>query len=261
MRKLKKLISVVLMFAILISLFAVNAYGKTTKKVNLTISAAASLTDVMTEITKLYKKEKPNVSLTFNYGSSGALQQQIEQGSPVDVFLSAATKQMDALKSKKLLINSTVKTLLYNDIVLILPKNSKLSVKSFKDLSSKKVKTVALGEPTSVPAGQYAEQILSYYNILSSVKAKAVYAKDVREVLTWVESGNADVGVVYKTDALIIDKVKIAATAPASSHSPVVYPGAVIKASKNTTPAKEFLKFLTGSKAKTVFKKYGFKIK
>lgn len=259
MKNAKKMISAVLMIAILFSLLSMNAYASNKKKVNLTISAAASLTDVMAQITKLYKKADPNVTLTFNYGSSGALQQQIEQGSPVDVFLSAATKQMDTLKSENLLVNSTVKTILHNEIVLIVPKGSKLSIKSFKALSSSKVKTIALGEPTSVPAGQYAEQVLKYYKNLDSVKAKAVYAKDVREVLTWVEAGNADAGIVYRTDALISSKVKIVATAPAKTHTPVAYPGAVVKASKNRTAAKEFLKFLSGSKAKAVFKKYGFK--
>lgn len=259
MKNTKKLISTVLVIVMLFSLLSVSAYAKATKKVNLTISAAASLTDAMAQITKLYKKENPNVTLTFNYGSSGALQQQIEQGSPVDVFLSAATKQMDTLKAENLLVNSTIKTLLYNDVVLIVPKNSNISIKNFKNLSSSEVKKVALGEPTSVPAGQYAEQVLTYYHILDTVKAKAVYAKDVREVLTWVESGNAEAGIVYKTDALISNKVKIAATASINTHTPVSYPGAVIKSSKNGTAAKEFLKFLSGKKAKTVFEKYGFK--
>lgn len=258
MMKTKKMVSVLLVFVILISSVTLNAYAKTTKKVTLTISAAASLADAMTEISKLYQKAYPDVKLTFNYGSSGALQQQIEQGSPVDVFLSAATKQMDTLKTENLLVNSTIKTLLYNDVVLVVPKVSTLSVDSFKDLSGSNIKTIAIGEPTTVPAGKYTEEILTYYGILDAVKAKAVYAKDVTEVLTWVEGGNADAGVVYKTDALSSDKVKIITTAPAASHKAVEYPGAVIKSSKNTKAAKIFLKYLSGSKARAVFKKYGF---
>ena len=262
----KKLISVFMIsafmiFAIIFSLFSVDAFAKSSKKVTLTISTAASLTDAMTEISALYKKQYPNVTLIFNYGSSGTLQQQIEQGSPVDVFLSAATKQMDTLKADKLLINSTIKTLVSNRVVLIVQKDSKLSINNFGDLSDKSVKIIALGEPTTVPAGKYAQEVLTFYDNLEAVKAKAVYGKDVTEVLTWVEGGNADAGIVYKTDALNSDKVKIIATAPAASHTAVQYPGAVIKSSKNTEAATTFLNYLSGSKAKAIFKKYGFKTK
>jgi molybdate transport system substrate-binding protein len=261
MKNTKKLVSALMIFVILFSLFSVNAYAKTTKKVTLTVSAAASLADAMTDIAEAYKKEKPNITLEFNFGSSGALQKQIEQGAAVDVFLSAATKQMDALKSENLLIDSTIKTLLYNEIVLIVPRNTTSSLTGFRGLTRKGIKTVALGEPSSVPAGQYAEQVLTYYEILDAVKKKAVYAKDVTEVLTWVESGNADAGIVYKTDAIGSDKITIIATAPAKSHSTVEYPGAVIKDTKHSKEAKAFLTYLSGSKATSIFKKYGFIIK
>jgi molybdate transport system substrate-binding protein len=258
MKNTKKMISALLILVILFSLFSVNVYAKTTKKVTLTISVAASLTDAITEISEQYKKEKPYVTLEFNFGSSGALQKQIEQGASVDVFLSAATKQMDALKSESLLIDDTIKTLLYNELVLIVPKDSKSSITGFRSLSRKSVKTIALGEPTSVPAGQYAEQVLTYYGNLEAVQKKAVYGKDVTEVLTWVEGGNADAGIVYKTDALNSDKVTIISTAPDESHKTIEYPGAVIKDSKNSKEAKAFLTYLSGSKATMIFKKYGF---
>ncbi len=227
------------------------------KPVALTVAAAASLKDAMEEIKIAYAKEKSNVTLTYTFGSSGSLQQQIEQGAEVDVFLSAATKQMDALKDKDLIMEDTRKNFLENKIVLVVPKDSS-SVADFNDLATDKVKQIGLGEPKSVPVGQYAEQVLTKLNILDSIKKKVVYGKDVKEVLTWVETGNADAGIVYETDAKVSDKVKIVAKAPEGSTSPVYYPAAVIKASKNPEEAKAFVNYLYSSEAKPVFEKYGF---
>lgn len=229
------------------------------KNITLTVSAAASLKDAMDEIKTLYAQEKPGVTITYNYGASGSLQQQIEQGADVDVFLSAATKQMDALKAKGLILDETNKNFLGNSIVLVVPKAS-TTVADFKDLTSPNVKKLALGEPKSVPAGQYGEEALTKLNLLDTLKSKnvIVYGKDVKEVLTWVETGNADAGIVYATDAKTSDKVKVAATAAAGTYTPVVYPGAVLKASKNVDAAKDFINFLYSDKAKPVFEKYGF---
>ncbi len=227
--------------------------------ITLNISAAASLKDSMEEIKQLYTKDKSNVTLTYNFGSSGTLQQQIEQGADVDLFMSAAAKQMDDLQSKNLIDKDSRKDLLENNIVLVTPKDNPV-VKDFSDLTTDKVKKIALGEPKSVPAGQYAEEVFTKMSILDKVKGKAVYGNDVKAVLTWVESGNAEAGIVYETDAKISTKVQIAATAPADSHKAVVYPAAVVKSSKKADAAKEFLKFLSGDKAKKVFEKYGFKV-
>lgn len=223
----------------------------------LTISAAASLKDAMDEIKPLYSKEKPNINLTYNFGSSGALQQQIEQGAGVDVFISAATKQIDALAQKGLLVDGTRKDLLKNQIVLIAPQNSTV-VTDFKDLGSPSIKRIALGEPKSVPAGQYAQQVLTSLNLLDQVKGKTVYAKDVRQALNYVESGNADAGLVYFSDAKNTPKVKIVATASEKTHSPIVYPIAVLKSSKNIAAAQDFVQFLASNEAKSVFEKQGF---
>jgi molybdate transport system substrate-binding protein len=235
-----------------------TAKGKNTNTINLTVSAAASLKDSMDEIEKIYTKENPNVKITYDFGASGTLQQQIEQGAPVDVFISAATKQMNELKNKGLLVNNTDKNLLENSLVLIVPKDSS-TVKDFSDLATDKVKKVALGEPKTVPAGQYANEVLTYFKILDKVQPKTVLGNDVREVLTWVETGNADAGIVYATDAKISNKVKVVATASENSHKPVLYPVAAIKDSKNIEAVKEFIQFLSGDKAKAIFEKYGFK--
>lgn len=234
---------------------APTAVNTPTAPVELTISAAASLTDVMKEIQKQYAVENPNVKLIFNFGSSGSLQQQIEQGAPADLFVSAATKQMKALQEKKLIIDETKKDLLKNRVVLVVPKTSD-KIKGFDDLKNAKV--IAIGEPASVPAGQYAKDVLTSIKSWDSLKDKMVYAKDVRQVLAYVESGDADAGVVYSTDAKISDKVKVAATAEEWTHTPVIYPAAVVKSSKQVDAAKAFLNYLSGDKAKTAFENYGF---
>jgi molybdate transport system substrate-binding protein len=235
------------------------APAATQKPVTLTISAAASLTEVMGEITSLYKIEKPNVTLNYNFASSGILQKQIEQGAEVDLFFSAGKKQMVALQEKGLLIDDTNVNLVGNSVVLIVKNDSKLGISDFKDAADNKIVKIALGEPKTVPVGQYSEEVFTSLNILDKVKSKAVYAKDVKEVLTWVETGNADAGVVYGTDAKTSKKVKVVSIASDDLYkTPVVYPAAVIKASKNVEDTKTFLKFLSSDKAKKVFTTYGF---
>lgn len=234
-----------------------NTQEPAEKPVALTISAAASLKDAMEEIKEAYCKDNINVTITYNFGSSGTLQQQIEQGAEVDLFISAAAKQMDALQEKALIVEETRKDLLGNRIVLVIPEDS-AAVTTFEDLTGEKVQKVALGEPKSVPAGKYGAEALTKMNLLDAVSPKAVYGKDVKEVLTWVETGNADAGIVYKTDAKVSSKVKIVSEIPEEYHTPIVYPAAVIKSSKNEAAAKEFINFLCSSEAKPIFEKYGF---
>lgn len=224
---------------------------------SLTVSAAISLKDALAEIKRLYQKSPPNVQITYNFGSSGSLQQQIEQGAPVDIFISAANKQMDALESQNLLLPNSRHTLVTNQLVLITPKSENIVTK-IQDLTKPEVTKIALGEPKSVPAGKYSEEVLKYYKILDQVKSKIIYGKDVRQVLTYVETGNVNAGLVYATDAKTSTKVRIVATAPQQSHSPIVYPIAILKDSKNQNTAKAFDKFLISNQAKNVFKKYGF---
>lgn len=251
-------------FALVLSLAVIWQFGigfaaaAPQSKREIMVSAAISLKDALDEITRLYGTANPNVSIKTNYGASGTLEIQIEQGAPVDVFLSAAPKQMDALDAKGLLLGGTRKDLLRNEIVLIVPADSSLQIASFQDLTHADVKHVALGEPTTVPAGQYAKEVLTNFGIYDAVNSKAVLAKDVRQVLTYVETGNADAGIVYTTDALSSSKVKVVARAPEKSHSPVIYPVAAIKSSKNPAAAREFTNFLSGPQARAVFQKYGF---
>jgi molybdate transport system substrate-binding protein len=228
-------------------------------KADLTISAAISVKDALDEITRLYTSQHPGVSIATNYGASGTLQLQIEQGAPVDIFLSAAPKQMDALESKGLLLEGTRRNLLLNQVVLIVPKDSTAGIATFQDLLKPAVKKVAVGEPVAVPAGKYAQEVLTNLGIYSQINAKTVLAKDVRQVLTYVETGDVDAGVVYATDALSSSKVRVVAQAPANSHSPVVYPIAIIKDSKNAAAAREFEAFLASAQARGIFQKHGFR--
>jgi molybdate transport system substrate-binding protein len=221
---------------------------------SLTVSAAISLKDALQEIKTLYQ---PKAQITYNFGSSGSLQQQIEQGAPVDIFISAANKQMDALESKNLLLTGSRHTLVTNQLVLITPKSEK-SINNFQDLTKPEITKIALGEPRSVPAGQYGEEVLKYYKILDQVKSKIIYGKDVRQILTYIETGNVNAGLVYVTDAKTSQQVRIAATAPQNSHAPIVYPIAILKDSKNPNAAQAFEQFLISNQSKNVFKKYGF---
>ena len=223
----------------------------------LLVSAAASLKDSLQEIKPLYQK-KHQVAINYNFAASGALQQQIENGAPVDVFISAAEKQMKALRSQGLILEDTLHNLLTNRLVLIVPNSSDIT--DFKQLTSPLVKRIAIGEPRSVPAGQYAQEVFTKLNILAQVKPKLVLGNNVRQVLAFVESGNADAGIVYLTDAKTSKQVKVAATAAEDLHSPIVYPVAVLAGSKNISAAKDYVQFLSSSPAKTVFEKYGFGI-
>ena len=232
---------------------------KVSEPVELSIAAAASLTDAMKNLAALYESNNPDVKLTFNFGSSGALEQAIENGGKADLFFSAAQKQMNMLDEAGELAEGTRRDLLQNEVVLIVPKNSALDVKTFEDLAREDVRRVALGEPKGVPVGQYSEEIFNALKILDAVKAKAVYGSDVRQVLAWTESGEVDCGVVYATDAAISDKVKVICAAPDGSHKPVVYPAAAIKSSKHLDAAKKFLDFTGSDAAKKIFAKYGFK--
>jgi len=228
-------------------------------RTELTVSTAASLTDALKEISPLYRQSRPNVSLRYNFASSGALQQQIENGAPVDVFISAAEKQMNALQQKNLLVPGTRHNLLTNRMVLIVPANSS-GVTNLESLKNGTVKCIAIGDPRSVPAGQYAEQVLRKQGLWESLQSKYVLANNVRQVLQFVESGNAQAGLVYITDAKTTSRVKVTQTIPANLHDPIVYPIAVVKTSKDPATAKNFSQFLSSSTARRVFTRYGFEI-
>ena len=207
----------------------------------------------------MYTEKNPQVTITSNFGASGALQQQIEQGAPADIFFSAALKQMNELKEKGMMLDSSVKNILENKVVLITPKSA-AALDSFEALAGDSIKKIGVGEPKSVPVGRYTEQVLKNLGLTDKVAPKLILAKDVREVLSWVETGNVDAGIVYETDAKISKDVTICATAPEGSHDKVIYPVGVVKASKHAAEAQKFVDFLFSDAAKEVFARYGFTV-
>lgn len=231
--------------------------GTANEPVELTISAAASLQDALEELKTTYEKEHDSINILYNFGGSGALQQQILQGAPVDLFFSAAEDKFDALVEKEMIEQQQGTDLLANELVLIVPKNNEKQIQSFDDLLQ--ARKIALGTPETVPAGQYGVDTLKSMQLWESLASKVVYTKDVRQVLTYTETENVDAGIVYKTDALVSDKVDVVATADDAAHAPIIYPVGVLKASKHGQEAKDFYQFLQSDEAMNVFKKYGFK--
>lgn len=223
----------------------------------LTVHAAASLTDAMKEIATTYEKESGD-KLQFNFGASNLLARQIEEGAPADLFLSADEAKMDALEKKGLLLAGTRRSLLSNLLVIVAANDAKSVPKSASDLANAEYKKIALAEPQSVPAGIYAREYLQKLGLWDKVKEKVVPTENVRGALAAVESGNVEAGFVYKTDSLISKKVKIAVEISAAEGPKISYPIAVIKTSKEPDRAKKFEEYLTGSEAQTAFKKFGF---
>lgn len=258
MRRRTMLFSIILSLSALVSACGPSASGT---PVQLTISAAASLTDSLQEIQKLYEAENTSVKLTFNFGSSGALQKQIEQGAPADLFLSAGSKQMKELVDRQLIEPAKQKNLLSNELVVIVPAaKTSSALTGLQDLANPTVTKLSVADPETVPAGSYAKESLSYYQLWPALQSKLVPAKDVRQVLTYVESGNVDAGIVYKTDALTSSKVKTAFTVSSQSHKPIEYPAGIVKATKHPKEAEAFYQFLQEKRSGEIFVKYGFSI-
>ena len=223
------------------------------------VAAAISLQKALQEITPIYTSANPSQTVNYNFAASGILARQIEQGAPVDVFIAAADKQINALQQQGLLAG-TPKILLTNQLVLIVPEQSSVSVTNFRQLIKPEVKRISIGEPRSVPAGLYAAEVLKNLGIWEQVKSKFVLGNNVKSVLTTVETGNVDAGIVYLTDAKSSERSEIVATADKKLHSPIRYPVAVIKSSKSPDGARQYLEFLQSQAATTIFKKYGFGI-
>lgn len=229
------------------------------ESVELTVSAAASLTESMNEIVALYEKESGN-KVSMNYGSSGALQKQIEEGAPADVFVSAGKKQMDALKEGGLLKDDSIADLLGNKLVLIVSDEYKDKIFGVDDLVNTDGK-IALGETETVPVGQYSKESLENLNIWGQVQDKIVFAKDVKAVLSYVETGEAAAGIVYKSDAVGMKSASVVQEIDPATHKEIVYPQAIVKSTENEETAAGFMDFLGNEESKKIFEKYGFEVK
>ncbi|RDU34859.1 molybdate ABC transporter substrate-binding protein [Neobacillus piezotolerans] len=253
MRKFNSLIALLLL--ILTAAGCAEKGKPEEKQIELTVSAAASLQDALNEIASNFEKEHEGIKINYNFGSSGALQQQISQGAPVDAFFSAAADKMDKLEKDGLIEKRT--NLVGNELVLVVPKNAQKTIRTFEELE--KADKISIGTPESVPAGKYAMETLEHLGVWDAVGGKVVFAKDVRQVLTYVETANVDAGIVYKTDAMASKKVEIAETAGEDSHGPIIYPLGIIKDSRHLKEATEFYEYLIGNESMKVLEKYGFK--
>ena len=235
-----------------------NSPSEIQEKSDIIVSAAASLTDAAEEIKAAFNKEYPLISVTYNFGSSGNLAQQIQQGAPADVFLTASKKDMDTLAKKDMIMEDTRRDFASNKLVVISGKTNEFTLSALKDITNANVNHIVLGDVKSVPAGRYAKESLENVGVWEGIKDKMVYVSDVRQVLTQVETGNADFGFVYNTDAIQSEDVDINTKVDSSLHEPIIYPGAVIKASKNKEAAKLYLDFLSSEEGKSILTSYGF---
>jgi len=231
-----------------------------TSETNTTIllAAAASLQNCLGDkIIPMFEKKYPNIKVEATYDSSGKLQAQIEEGADVDVFMSAAMKQMKALDDRELIIKDSIIPLLENSIVAIVPKGDTANYSGFEDIL--KAEVIAIGDPESVPAGQYAKEAFENIKIWNMVSAKSSLGTNVTEVLNWVAEGSANAGVVYSTDAAMNDKVEIIGSAPEGSVSKVIYPIGVVKKTTKEESARLFTEFLKSDEAIKIFESFGFK--
>lgn len=223
----------------------------------ITVFAAASLTNAISEIAAAYENDKP-VSIQTSFAASSTLAKQIEKGAPADIFISADTKWMDYLQDKRFIVTDSRADLLTNRLVLIAPKGKAFKVKINKGFNFANAFSGRLctGETESVPVGIYARQSLQHLNWWDSIKTRLVGTQDVRAALVFVERGECEAGIVYETDAIISSKVDIVAHFPDNSHDPIIYPLALTKGA--SAQARDFYQYLQSEKAKTVFSKYGF---
>jgi len=224
------------------------------------ISAAFSLKNAFEEIGKVFQEKYPKVKAVFNFGASGDLARQIEAGAPVDVYASAAQKDMDDLIIKGIIVVDSKVDFLSNTVVLLKPANSKLKLRSLKDLLRAEVKKIVIGNPKTVPAGRYAEESLKHFGLWEPLKNKLIFAENVRQALDYLARGEVDAGFVFSTDAQVRSKeVEIITTLSESSHQPIIYPIGIIKGTKEGTWSKKFIDFVMSKESQAILTRYGFR--
>jgi len=225
----------------------------------ITVSAAISLKNVFEEIGKTFMQKYPGTKVVFNFGGSGDLARQIESGAPVDVFASAAQKDMNDIEKKDLIAANSRKDFARNGVVLVKPANSTIPLHTIADLQKKAIKKIVIGNPKTVPAGRYAEQALRHFNLWDTIRDKLVFAENVRQALDYVARDEVDAGLVYSTDAMVRSKeVKVVMKLPEESHQPVVYPIGVIKGTKEESFSRAFVDLVVSPEGQQILNKYGF---
>jgi molybdate transport system substrate-binding protein len=240
-------------------LLAAEARTQSTSTHEITVSAAISLKNAFEETGKAFMQKNAGAKVVFNFGASGDLARQIEGGAPVDVFASAAQKDMDDIGKKDLIARNSRKDFAKNAVVLVKPAGSAIPLESLQDLQRTEVKKVAIGNPKTVPAGRYAEEGLRHFNLWDPIKDKLIFGENVRQVLDYVARNEVDAGLVYSTDAIVRSKeVKVVLKLPDGSHKPVVYPIGVIKGTKEESLSKAFVDFVISAGGQSILSRYGF---
>ncbi|WP_226655800.1 molybdate ABC transporter substrate-binding protein [Pseudalkalibacillus hwajinpoensis] len=238
----------------LIALIISGCQSNKSEPASITVAAAASLSDAMKELNSVYEKEHPGTDITLNLASSGVLANQIKQGAPIDVFLSASESHFQSVKQQDLLEPDHQIPLLKNQLVLIKSRSS--TITNLEKLGSQEVNRIAIGTPETVPAGAYAKEALQFVNLWNRLEENLIFGKDVRQVLTYVETGNADAGIVYETDYRTSNKVELVEKIPEEAYSPIIYPAGVIRGASEEAVA--YYTFLQSKEAKAIFESYGF---
>jgi molybdate transport system substrate-binding protein len=225
----------------------------------LLVSGAISLREALREIGTLFEQRHPGTKVVLNFGASGVLQQQIERGAPVDVFVSAGVKQMDDLQVKGLILEETRRTLTGNQLVLITPSGMRFKPASFGDLLKPEVKRIAIGNPRTVPAGEYAREILTSLKLWDALQPKLILTENVRQALVYTVRGEVEAALVFATDARsAAGQVQVVAVAPAHSHSPVTYPIGVLKGSRLQSQASVFIELARSAEGQQILRRHGF---
>ena len=223
------------------------------------LSVAISLKDATEELGREFQRTHPGVTLQCNFGASGDLQKQIEAGAPVDLFISAGQRQIDDLEKKGLLLPDSRRTFARNVLTMIVPGDSQLDLHAPADLLRPQVQRVVIGNPKTVPAGQYAEECLRSLGLWEALRPKLVFAENVRQALEYVDRGEVDAGFVYTTDAATrAGRIKEAGRPPQESYAPVIYPGAIVAASKHPALARAFMDLLLSPAGQQVLGRLGF---
>jgi molybdate transport system substrate-binding protein len=225
----------------------------------ITVSAAISLKEAFVELGKAFEARQKGVPVRFNFGASGDLARQIAGGAPVDVFASAGLQEMEELDQKGFTVPGTRMNFAGNRVALAVPRAAAYEVEKFSDLTRPEIKKIAIGNPVTVPAGRYAEQVLRKLNLWEPLKDKLVFAENVRQVLDYVVRNEVDAGLVYATDAAARSKeLKKTLPAPKSSHPPVVYPIAAVKGGKNERSARAFIALTISAEGQRILGRHGF---
>ena len=224
-----------------------------------TLSVAISMKDAVEQLGRGFMASRPGVTLRYNFGSSGELQKQIEAGAPVDLFVSAAQRQMDELEKKGLIVAASRRVFARNVLTVVKPTDSKIDIAKPADLLDARITKLVVGNPRTVPVGQYAEESLKALGLWDKLQPKLVFAENVRQALDYVARGEVDAGFVYTTDAATrAQQVKEAFRPAEDTYRPVLYPVAVVTGAKQAAIARDFLELLMSRDGQTALGRLGF---